>query len=375
MFEGKGAAFGPLIGEQRRGLTGGRRTKLRSPSRNGQGRTRGVLALVALAVVFLAIPAAAHAADRLTSNQRLYADQSITSQNSAYTLIMQRDGNLVAYDKTGAQYRALWSSRTAGNSGAWAVMQGDGNLVVYTAASRVLWASNTQGNPGAYARMQSDGNLVVYNAAANRALWSSNTVQPNPPPDPQPTPTPTPTPPATGSSAGAFEPNDTIPTAFGPLTSGAAYAAQLETKNDVDYFRMHTSGQTQLLINLTETTPAQNCFTPDMTLISSSGERLEYENASSEQITEMSYSAPGPSTYYLMLTARFVTCPAPVAQYSLRVSASPPLAAGPVGPSCEAVLAQITKLEGKLRRASSKSQKQKIRQKLRSARADKRNVC
>jgi hypothetical protein len=170
-------------------------------------------------------PAAQPAVDgTLQAGQRLASGHSIT--NSAMTLVMQSDGNLVAYLETGASPHgpALWSSNTSGHPGAYALMQPDGDLVVYlpggsaawstgtyshsqniavgtvmkpgwwakSALTRLvmqpdgnlvlyrnrdgaaLWASGTSGHPGAYAVMQPDGNLVVYRPGG-RALWATGT--------------------------------------------------------------------------------------------------------------------------------------------------------------------------------------------------------
>jgi hypothetical protein len=56
------------------------------------------------------------------------------------------------------------------------IMQGDGNLVAYSADGTAYWATATDGHPGAWAFLQDDGNFVVY-GSGNNALWASNTVQ------------------------------------------------------------------------------------------------------------------------------------------------------------------------------------------------------
>lgn len=59
------------------------------------------------------------------------------------------------------------------------LMQGDGNLVLYRGGT-AMWSSRTASNPGAGAVMQADGNLVVYSSAATgrRALFSTRTARP-----------------------------------------------------------------------------------------------------------------------------------------------------------------------------------------------------
>jgi len=94
---------------------------------------------------------------------------------------MQPDGNLVVYNTNGA----VWASGTD-NKG-WPsyrapyrlIMQTDGNLVAYDSTNRAVWASGTNGRgPGPYsAIMQDDCNFVVYNSDPNNsAKWASNTA-------------------------------------------------------------------------------------------------------------------------------------------------------------------------------------------------------
>ena len=113
------------------------------------------------------------AGDRLRAGQALVVGASIKSNNGQFHLILQADGNLVAYDKYNV---AIWASHTNGHSGAWElVMQGDGNLVMYDVKQHAFWATNTNGKGGVVIIMQDDGNVVVYNAA-NHPLWASNTA-------------------------------------------------------------------------------------------------------------------------------------------------------------------------------------------------------
>jgi hypothetical protein len=126
------------------------------------------------------VPASTASGHLMLPGQRLNPGQSITS--SSMRLVMQTDGNLVAYLRPGGSGApAEWSSGTYGHPGAYAVMQSDGNLVVYSqsggpATGGALWSTHTSGHPGAYADLQDDGNLVVYRQATSDsadALWSS----------------------------------------------------------------------------------------------------------------------------------------------------------------------------------------------------------
>ena len=111
--------------------------------------------------------------DHLSPGQELFHNQSITSADGRFQLIMQTDGNLVLYRTH--DHHALWSSRTDQSDAQRAIMQTDGNLVIYHVNNRPMWASNTNGSPGSHLIMQNDGNLVIYKP--NVPIWASNTVQ------------------------------------------------------------------------------------------------------------------------------------------------------------------------------------------------------
>lgn len=97
----------------------------------------------------------------LTVNQALY------SQNGAYQLILQSDGNLVLYRV--ADHVVMWTSDTNGTSVQYVFFQSDGNLVLTSDAahSNVIWAANIYAisgfGPAANAKyvLQDDGNLVM----------------------------------------------------------------------------------------------------------------------------------------------------------------------------------------------------------------------
>lgn len=102
----------------------------------------------------------------------LQPGEFIWSQSGGHVLVMQPDGNLVLFNKSG--YVPIWHTRTSGNSGAFLRMQSDGNLVVYSSIGRALWASGTWGMSATKATLQNDGNLVI-STAANVAVWGSGT--------------------------------------------------------------------------------------------------------------------------------------------------------------------------------------------------------
>ena len=76
---------------------------------------------------------ATHDGDKvLEPGETLSPGESISSPNNQYTLVMQTDGNLVAYGPGGVP---LWASLWAGAPnipGSFAAMQSDGNFVLYS---------------------------------------------------------------------------------------------------------------------------------------------------------------------------------------------------------------------------------------------------
>ncbi|MGW2020373.1 trypsin-like serine protease [Streptomyces sp. NPDC001927] len=121
----------------------------------------------------------------LRAGDTLQPGETVSSQHAK--LIMQTNGDLVLYHRTGGENEggALWISGTGGNPGAFAKMQADGNFVVYkkdgkeTDPSTALWRSGTHNNAGARVELQSDANLVVYTKDGGWGrgghLWHSDT--------------------------------------------------------------------------------------------------------------------------------------------------------------------------------------------------------
>jgi surface antigen len=162
------------------------RTRLSEAFRPAHIRNAARLALASLSSLLLfallAAPGVASAAtvpwgDRgpcLCSSRTLQPGQYLLSQNGAYQLVMQNDGNLVVYAGT----QPLWDSQTWNNPGAYAVLQpSDGNLVVYSTSGKALWSAYVLNAPGDELQMQNDGNLVVYSAAGS-PLWATMTFLP-----------------------------------------------------------------------------------------------------------------------------------------------------------------------------------------------------
>ena len=114
-------------------------------------------------------------ADTLTQGQKLVRGESLTSNNGAYTLTLQEDGNLVLASRG----QTIWATGTDGQNVVRAEVQPDGNFVVYT-ADKPVWHSNTEGKKDVRLVLQDDRNLVLY--SGNGAAWSTKTETDAPPP-------------------------------------------------------------------------------------------------------------------------------------------------------------------------------------------------
>lgn len=106
--------------------------------------------------------------DTLTEGQKLVRGESLTSNNGAYTLTLQDDGNLVL----AARGHAIWATGTNGQDVVRAEVQTDGNFVLYT-ADKPVWHSDTKGKKNVKLVVQDDRNLVLY--AADGPAWSTRT--------------------------------------------------------------------------------------------------------------------------------------------------------------------------------------------------------
>jgi LysM repeat protein len=106
--------------------------------------------------------------DTLTEGQKLVRGESLVSNNGAYTLTLQEDGNLVLASRG----TTLWTTSTNGQDVVRAEVQPDGNFVLYT-ADKPIWHSDTKGKKNVKLVLQDDRNLVLY--AADGPAWSTKT--------------------------------------------------------------------------------------------------------------------------------------------------------------------------------------------------------
>jgi len=113
--------------------------------------------------------------DTLFEGQRLERGDSLTSDNGAYTLTLQDDGNLVLAGRG----RALWTTATAGRDVVRAEVQSDGDFVLYT-PDEPVWQADVTGGGNPRLVLQDDGNLVLY--ADDGPVWASHTQAAGSPP-------------------------------------------------------------------------------------------------------------------------------------------------------------------------------------------------
>lgn len=109
----------------------------------------------------------------------LHEEQCLVSENGAYYLKMQKDGNLVLYKSSHFHHKnAKWSTKThdKGKSPFYLIFQKTGILEVISQTSKSLWKSSLEhrGIEPFHLTLQSDGNLVVYDKD-KKALWSTKT--------------------------------------------------------------------------------------------------------------------------------------------------------------------------------------------------------
>ena len=104
-----------------------------------------------------------------TGGQR-NADDYLESENGAFRLVFQGDGNLVL--RNTATRRALWSTKTGNRGGTRLRLQGDGNLVLRADSGVALWSSRTGGSGADRAVLNHDGSFALYDG--RRRVWVVN---------------------------------------------------------------------------------------------------------------------------------------------------------------------------------------------------------
>jgi hypothetical protein len=119
----------------------------------------------------------------------------------------------------------------------------------------------------------------------------------------------------------AYEPNDGIHQAFGPLATGTNYDATISSNTDDDWYIAYVSGAGVLDLALTNTDDASNSAV-FLTLRDQDGKELNSITSSENQTRNLTYTTPGPGHYYAVVESSN-----PANAY--RLQASGPLTSGP----------------------------------------------
>jgi hypothetical protein len=123
----------------------------------------------------------------LYAGESLYVWDKLISPDERFELVLQSDGNLVAYKEP--EHKAYWATDTVGSDAVEAKMQPDGNLVLYKDNGEAVWATGAHAIATYLLELQSDGNLVIYKKKEQgtyEAIWAIGVWKP--PPEPQPEP-------------------------------------------------------------------------------------------------------------------------------------------------------------------------------------------
>lgn len=117
-----------------------------------------------------------HSGNSLLSNDpsqsTLLPGEYIFSSDGNFLVTYQAQGNLVMYPK------AIWSSPLPPTTAGRAVMQSDGKLVLYDKTGKPYWSTDSPSGKGPFRMtVQQDRNLVVYDST-NNVQWASHTVTP-----------------------------------------------------------------------------------------------------------------------------------------------------------------------------------------------------
>ena len=177
------------------------------------------------------------------------------------------------------------------------------------------------------------------------------------------------------AASAALAANDTTATADGPLRSAANYKGTTGTTNDLDYYFFRVGGTTQLDLALTGLGP-EDCFQPVMNLLDLNGEPIGDGTFSKDRgvTSHILYTVYDPGRYFLLVKPNNVEpCAGADAIYHFRVDASPPLLAPPPvapGPSTACINARkrLDKFRRRLSRASSRRQRNRLREKVKLTR-------
>jgi hypothetical protein len=105
----------------------------------------------------------------LHPNEILDPAHPLTSCDGKVSLAQGADGNVAVY----RDGKALYSTNTAGIAIGTTLMQGDGNLVAYDKTGKPRWSSGTNNHPGAYLYLRNDGTTWIVGADGT-PVWQAS---------------------------------------------------------------------------------------------------------------------------------------------------------------------------------------------------------
>jgi len=105
--------------------------------------------------------------------------------------------------------------------------------------------------------------------------------------------------PAAASANPAYEPNDGIHQAFGPLQANTNYDATISSNNDSDWYIVYVSGQGVLDVSMTNLDQDTCCGSPTVYLRNQDGTTLNSTSVDEGETGSLPYTTPGPGHYYV----------------------------------------------------------------------------
>ena len=124
------------------------------------------------------------------------------------------------------------------------------------------------------------------------------------------------------ASDAAYEPNNGIQEAYGPLLADTDYDGETSSSNDADWYILYVSGPGELHVKLTNLADSPAEGSVQFRLLDGNGERLNSDGASDNEASEIVYTTPAAGTYYVRVTSDYASN-----RYRLRLTG--PLTGGP----------------------------------------------
>jgi hypothetical protein len=102
------------------------------------------------------------------------------------------------------------------------------------------------------------------------------------------------------ASDAAYEPNEGIHQAFGPLQANTDYEGTISSSTDRDWYVFYVSGPGVIDVKLTNTIDSAGCCSgPRVSLLDADGHTLNHTSVGPGDVKDLEYTAPGAGTYYI----------------------------------------------------------------------------